>query len=611
MKTLSLVSAAFLAILPFSQSQAESAFRDFITVRGSQLMEGDKPFRFISFNIPNLTYTEDDMRFEQLSGFRLPTAFEIEDALATIQQMGGRVARTYVLSVHKTNDPPGLPRHILGAAKLNEEAMVVLDQVLATANRRGVRLIIPFIDQASWWGGIEEFAGYRGKSKDEFYTDPQVKEDYKRLVSVILHRVNTHTGVRYMDDKAVLAWELGNELKAPKKWVREMAPYVKQLDPKHLVAESYFTDPDNAGVDIVQDHLYQGDPVRMIQQIQASVKRAGGRRAYMVGEFGFITTEGMRAIMDTILQEPAICGGLIWSLRFHNQDGGYYWHHEPYGGDFFKAYHWPGGPAGEPYDEARFMRMVREKAYQIQSRPAPALEVPAPPELFSVTDGGIVTWRGSTGAAGYDLQRADSPAGPWQTIAYQLTDDTAQYRPLAVDECAQPGRSFCYRLIARNEAGLSRPSTVIGPVKIRCGTLVDELRNLSRTYRKSGKLELRSNDARNYKEDCHRLWGAPGAWIAYKVTGRITAARVYAFGEQGEPALEFLAGSEGGKGDALPARTQDFYAGKEMYNFHRPRLYTLDALTGDGSALTIQFRKETQLSRVEIEYQGRSSILPP
>ena len=603
MKTLSLVSAAFIAILPFSQSRAESAFRDFITARGSQLMEGNKPFRFISFNIPNLTYTEDDMRFGQLSGFRLPTAFEIDDALATIQQVGGRVARTYVLSVHKTNDPPDLPRHILGTDKLNEEAMVMLDQVLATANRRGVRLIIPFIDQASWWGGIEEFAGYRGKSKDEFYTDPQVKEDYKRLVSMVLHRMNTITGVRYMDDKAVLAWELGNELKAPTAWVREMAPYIKQLDPKHLVAESYFTDPDNAGVDIVQDHLYQGDPAKMIEQIQSSVKRAAGRKAYMVGEFGFVTTEGMRAIMDTVLQEPGICGALIWSLRVHNHDGGYYWHHEPFGGDFFKAYHWPGGPAGEPYDEARFMRMAREKAWQIQGRPAPPLEVPAAPEIVSVTDGGIVTWRGSTGAAVYDLQRADKPAGPWQTIAYQLTDDAAQYHPLAVDESAQPGRSLCYRLLARNEAGLSKPSAVVGPVKIRCGTLVDELKNLSHTYRKNGKLELRSNDARNFKEDCHRLWGAPGAWISYKVPGQITAARVYAFGEQGEPALEFLPGSGGETGAALVARAQDFFAGKEMYNFHWPRLYTLDAVPGNSSTVTIRFQKETQISRVVIEYQ--------
>jgi len=131
---------------------------------------------------------------------------------------------------------------------------------------------------------------------------------------------------------------------------------------------------------------------------------------------------------------------------------------------------------------------------------------------------------------------------------------------------------------------------------------VDELVDLSRTYRKGGKLELRSNDARNYKEDCHRLWGGAGAWIAYHVPGRIIAARVYAFGEQAEPALEFIAGSEPAKGSVLTARTQDFYAGKEMYNFRWPRLYTVAGGPGVGSALTIQFRKDTQLSRVEIEY---------
>ena len=108
---------------------------------------------------------------------------------------------------------------------------------------------------------------------------------------------------------------------------------------------------------------------------------------------------------------------MIWSLRFHNNDGGYYWHHEPYGGDFFKAYHWPGGPAGEPYDEARFMRIVREKAWRIQDRPAPALEVPAAPELFSVTDGGIVTWRGSTGAASYDYSGPESRPAPGRPLA--------------------------------------------------------------------------------------------------------------------------------------------------------------------------------------------------
>ena len=597
-------TSSLLAVcLCFLAASTSAAFHDFITARDGELLEGGKPFRFISFNIPNLTYTEDDMRFEQLSSFRWPTPYEIDDALATIQQMGGRVARTYVLSVRKTNDPPDLPRHILGPGRLNEEAMVVLDRVLESANRHGVRLIIPLVDQASWWGGIEEMTAWHGKPKDAFFADPQCKQDYRQIAKLVITRVNNRTGVRYNEDKAVLAWELGNELKAPKEWVAEMAPVIKALAPKQLLAESYFTANDNPGVDIVQDHLYQGDPEKMIAQIRESVKRNAGRKVYMVGEFGFISTEGMRAIMDTAIREPGIAGALIWSLRFHNQDGGYYWHHEPWGGDFFKAYHWPGGPAGAAYDEPRFMRLVRAKAFEIQNRPVPSLEVPPAPDLFRVTDGGIVTWRGAVGAANYELQRAGASRGPWQTVAWQLTDDATQYRPLAVDEFTQAGQTYFYRLLAANEGGASKPSDIFGPVKIRCRTLVDEFQHTFLVYRKNGKIELRSNDARNFKEDCHRLRGEPGAWIAYQITGRIQAVRVYAFDEKGEAGLQFHAGIDGPKGEKLAACSEVFSAGKDMYNFRVPRLYTLSALPANTSGLSILFEKETQIGRVEIEYE--------
>ena len=179
----------------------------------------------------------------------------------------------------------------------------------------------------------------------------------------------------------------------------------------------------------------------------------------------------------------------------------------------------------------------------------------------------------------------------------------AQYHPLAVDETAQPGHTYFYRLIARNEAGVSRQSKLVGPVVIRCRTLVDELRNLSLTYRKGGKLELKYNDARNFKEDCHRLCGEPVRWIAYKVPGRITAMRVYAFGEKDDPELEFRSGQDMRQGEKLAAQPQDFYAGKEMYNFRWPRIYTLNEFPDDGSSVTIGFQKEAQIGRVEIEYQ--------
>ena len=57
---------------------------------------------------------------------------------------------------------------------------------------------------------------------------------------------------------------------------------------------------------------------------------AKGKKPYVVGEFGFVSTaqmaDAMQAIMDT-----GMSGGLLWSLRFRDRDGGFYWHSEPVG----------------------------------------------------------------------------------------------------------------------------------------------------------------------------------------------------------------------------------------------------------------------------------------
>ncbi len=49
---------------PVAQSAAQNDMRYFITRSGDKLMEGDKQYRFISFNIPNLHLVEDNMAFE-------------------------------------------------------------------------------------------------------------------------------------------------------------------------------------------------------------------------------------------------------------------------------------------------------------------------------------------------------------------------------------------------------------------------------------------------------------------------------------------------------------------------------------------------------------------
>src|SRR5258705_5177118 len=84
---------------------AQNDMTKFITRSGDKLMEGNKEYRFISFNIPNLHLVEDNMAFEATNEWRFPDEFEITDALMTIKQMGGRAARMYVVSICRKDGP--------------------------------------------------------------------------------------------------------------------------------------------------------------------------------------------------------------------------------------------------------------------------------------------------------------------------------------------------------------------------------------------------------------------------------------------------------------------------------------------------------------------------
>ena len=78
-------------------------------------------------------------------------------------------------------------------------------------------------------------------------------------------------------------------------------------------------------------------------------------------------------------------GALLWSLRFHRREGGFYWHMEVgTGGNFYKAYHWPGFDSGAAYDETAVLALMRDKAFEIQGLAPPAIEPPAAAALLPI-----------------------------------------------------------------------------------------------------------------------------------------------------------------------------------------------------------------------------------
>jgi hypothetical protein len=582
------------------------AFTNFVSVRGDQLFDGAKPLRFLAFNIPNLLLIEDDVAFTKLNPWRLPDRFEITDALATARQLGGTVARTYVISVRRTNDAPDQPKHVLGPGQFNEDAFRALDTVLQVANEQGVRLILPLVDNWIWMGGRAEYAAWRGVSKDAFWTDPQVIADFKQTIRFILTRTNTLTGIRYSDDKAILCWETGNEIDSPPEWTREIAAYIKSLDRNHLVMDGFNASELRAAsleipeIDIVTTHHYPGGRKTFPQLIQENREKARGRKPYVVGEFGFVDTdrmaEAIRAIEDT-----GTAGGLLWSLRFRNCDGGFYWHSEPLGGNQYKAFHWPPSEMGAAYDETRLMNLVRERAFSIRGTSPPPIPIPAAPRLLPITDPGLISWQGSVGASAYSVERSRTESGPWEIVGRGIDEALAQYRPLFSDETAPRGTWF-YRVRAMNGTGSSPPSNVVGPVTVTQVTIIDELANLDRVQARNGNWEIRTRDCRKAKEDAHRAAGNAGDTLSYRAPGALERVRLYAFFPRdiADPIMSVSA--DGVRYTPMAVEKESYFHGAGDYDYWKPVLYTVTTSDPSHRFVRIEARGEIQIGRIEIRH---------
>ncbi|MEJ5351489.1 MAG: cellulase family glycosylhydrolase [Melioribacteraceae bacterium] len=593
-----------LISLLFLQCSA-SKFTSFVERKDDKLFDNGKELRFISFNIPNLHYIEDYLPFDSTNPWRLPDEFEIRDALTSIKQLGGKVVRMYVLSVRREIDSPDIIRHVEGPGKFNEEAFKALDKVLQIANEVGVRVIIPFVDNWHWWGGPREYAAFRNKDRDAFWTDPEIISDFKKTIEFTINRKNSYTGVLYKDDKAIFGWETGNELNAPYEWTKEIAAYIKSLDKNHLVIEGR-NSPDlsveaiqDTNIDVVTTHHYR-DTKLNLKKIVDNQSMAKGKKPYIIGEFGIVPPQEIRAITDTIINK-GIAGGMIWSLRFHNREGGFYHHYEY---NNVSAYRWPGFSSGDWYDEKLVLNMIREKAYQIDGLPVPPMPVPKKPRLLDFDDISQISWQGSAGAQSYIIERKEEYVDEWKIIADNVDDAQYQYRPLFNDETAEIGKRYFYRIAAKNESGISDYSNVVGPVEVKFKKIVDEMENFNQVFQKDGEFQfLTYQDIRRAKEDRSRLTGKNGSYLIYKTPLNISEIKIDFFLTDENADIKIFAGNNIDTLQEVFPEKQVFKFGKNDYNFFDAVRYTVNNVPNDSRFVKILLNEGIQISRVEIKYQ--------
>ncbi|QHW31793.1 hypothetical protein GZH47_13720 [Paenibacillus rhizovicinus] len=374
----------------------------FVTRSGSGLQLEGKTFRFAG---PNIYWLGLD---ENVGGVDWPTEFRVANALDTALEMGATVVRAHTLAASQGCSKAIMPE--LG--EYNEEAFRKVDFAITEAGLRGLRLVVPFVCNWSYYhGGRETFTKWRGlDDRDAFYTNSDVIADYKAYIAMIVNRVNSFTGIAYKDDPAIMAWELGNELNdAPAAWVADIADYIKSLDGNHLVAhgKQFQLDRDKLAIDsldILDVHYYPANAAELIKDAEA-VAAAG--KVYMAGEFGWPQCD-LAAFLTAAEEHAAVSGTLFWSLFPHHDTCGYVQHFDGF------SVHYPGNGVNE--DAAVRFAQLRAHAFAMSGKAVTEHSVPEAPVIAE--HNGAIAIRGVVGAAFYTVEKSTvSPEGPWHVLA--------------------------------------------------------------------------------------------------------------------------------------------------------------------------------------------------
>jgi hypothetical protein len=477
-----------ISLLLCISSSPVLAFDHFISRQGHQLLDGTEEFRFAGLHAPELHRLEDDARGVCAADprgwgqyFNWPTAEEQENWFQALSFTGHKAMRVYVLSVaHPADTACGRETHILPPATagampvLNEKAMLVYDRMIALAEQYQIRLILPFIDHWDWWGGRAQLAAFYGETADDFYrTDSRTYQAYLDIIRQVIQRKNSFTGRLYSEEKAIMAWETGNELKdSTAEFVQKTVAQIKKYAPSQLVVDGTYLKiiPEslsNPQVDIISNHFYTTNNNNNPEQVTKDLAAIGGKKVYLIGEFGLTDTKNIATILQSAVHSEVkgakTAGVFVWGWRGQRHNGGFYYHKE-YTGHY--SYRLPGFAEAAFNDEQQVVNLVRQAQATLAGKAqADALPLPLAPKLRAITDPMNIQWLGAAVAQHYRIERASSAQGPWQLLADKVSNaklpfDPAKDRIFSDPTALKQQGPLYYRVIAVNETGQSAPSNI-------------------------------------------------------------------------------------------------------------------------------------------------------
>ena len=142
----------------------------------------------------------------------------------------------------------------------NDTILEGLDYLLQQMGKRNMLAVLYLNNSWEWSGGYGFYLQYAGEGKaprpDEagypaymnfvrkYATSEEAHQLFYKYVNFILNRTNRYTHRKYVDDPAIMSWQIGNEprpfgednKKSFAAWIADCAALIKSMDSNHLVS---------------------------------------------------------------------------------------------------------------------------------------------------------------------------------------------------------------------------------------------------------------------------------------------------------------------------------------------------------------------------------------
>lgn len=142
----------------------------------------------------------------------------------------------------------------------NDTILEGLDYLLQQMGKRNMLAVLYLNNSWEWSGGYGFYLQYAGEGKaprpDEagypaymnfvrkYATSEEAHQLFYKYVNFILNRTNRYTHRKYVDDPAIMSWQIGNEprafgkeeLEPFVKWLSEASSLIRSIDKNHLVS---------------------------------------------------------------------------------------------------------------------------------------------------------------------------------------------------------------------------------------------------------------------------------------------------------------------------------------------------------------------------------------